>query len=106
MIDPLAWPNFVAFSAQTAIIALVALVLPGLFRITAAGFRYTFWRLILLVCLLMPLLQTPRAVPAEARDPFASGPQASDMAPPAAPAASRSADVTLMVMVLVVAGAL
>ena len=49
--------NVVAYCAQAAIVILVCAGLPRLLRLTAPTAQYVFWRVLLLVCLALPLLQ-------------------------------------------------
>jgi TonB family protein len=59
--------NVVAYIAQAAIVAIAAMALPPLLRISSSRLRYGFWRATLVVCLILPWLQVPRSpsLPAE-----------------------------------------
>ena len=52
--------NFLAYSAQVAVIVLVCAGLPRVFGLRAPGVLYLFWRLVLLVCLALPFVQPLR----------------------------------------------
>jgi TonB family protein len=106
MIDSLALGNLLAFSAQAAIIATVALVLPMLLRINSAGLRYAFWRAMLGVCLALPWLQARQVVPAEEiLQPIATAGRSSEIGSSINSAASATLDPALIVIAIVVAGA-
>ncbi|HEX5107189.1 MAG TPA: M56 family metallopeptidase [Vicinamibacterales bacterium] len=61
--DSIVFANVAAHSAQVALIIGVASLLPWLFRIDAPSFRYVYWRALLALCLLLPLLQGWQAAP-------------------------------------------
>jgi TonB family protein len=63
MMDVLTLANVIAYSAQVACIAALATCLWTLLRINDADLRYAYWRVVLSLCLLLPLFQ-PRRVPA------------------------------------------
>ena len=50
-------PNLFAWTAQVAIVVAAAALAARLLHVDAAGARYTRWRLVLLVCLALPVLQ-------------------------------------------------
>jgi TonB family protein len=54
--------NLFAASLQVLCIAGAAGAIAALVRVSAAGVRYTFWRVVLLLCLAWPWLQTPQPV--------------------------------------------
>ena len=54
--------NVVAYVAQVAIVVLVCAGLPRLLGLRAPGVQYLFWRMVLLVCLTLPLVQPWRPV--------------------------------------------
>ena len=59
--------NLLPWSLQAAGVVAVAGLLPWLFRLDAAGVRYTYWRGVALLCLALPWIQTyQRARPATA----------------------------------------
>lgn len=64
--------NLVAYAAQVGIVVLVCAGLPRIFRLRAPGVQYAFWRLVLLVCLALPLVQPWR--PQEIREEPVSRP--------------------------------
>jgi TonB family protein len=106
MIDPLAFGNFVAFSAQSAVIAAAALALPMLLRITSAQLRYSFWRAVLAFCLLLPWLQPWRSVPSpDIAQPLAGTTTTIEVIPPTS-ASLPFLDPVLLIVILVLAGAL
>jgi TonB family protein len=49
--------NLLAYSAQVACVAALGSLLAALIRIDVAAVRYAYWRALLLLCLLLPLLQ-------------------------------------------------
>ena len=53
--------NVLAYCAQAAVLILVCAGLPRVLRLTAPTAQYVFWRLLLLVCLALPLLQPWRS---------------------------------------------
>jgi TonB family protein len=63
--DLLTLPNLAAYSAQVVVLIALAGALSRVLRIDAAPVRYGFWRTVLAICLLLPLLQD-RQVPAAA----------------------------------------
>lgn len=63
--DLLTVPNLAAYSAQVVVLIALATALSWVLRIDAAPVRYGFWRTVLTICLLLPLLQD-RQVPAPA----------------------------------------
>jgi TonB family protein len=50
--------NLLPWSLQAAGVAAAAALLPWLFRLDAAGVRYTYWRSVALLCLALPWIQT------------------------------------------------
>lgn len=64
MMAPPLIANVAAYSAQVACIAALGSVLPLLLRIDAAAVRYTYWRALLALCLVLPWLQGRRAATA------------------------------------------
>jgi beta-lactamase regulating signal transducer with metallopeptidase domain len=53
--------NVLAYTAQIMLLVLVCAGLPRLLALRSAGVQYAFWRVLLVVCLVLPLLQTRRA---------------------------------------------
>ena len=49
--------NFVAYCAQVTLLILLCAGLPRLIRLSSPVAQYAFWRLLLVVCLALPLLQ-------------------------------------------------
>src|SRR5262249_34678023 len=56
-------PNVIAYCAQIAIVVALCAGLPRLLGLRSPGVHYAFWRIVLAVCLALPLLQPWR--PAE-----------------------------------------
>jgi TonB family protein len=54
--------NVVAYTAQVALVILACAALPRLLGLRAPVVHYVFWRLVLLVCLALPLIQPWRAL--------------------------------------------
>ena len=65
MIDHTVLGNLFAWACQVALIAIVAASMLPLLRIDAPSLRYAWWRLVLAVCLLLPIVQPWRAVEIE-----------------------------------------
>src|SRR5688572_11797358 len=53
--------NLVAWTSQTIVIAALAALLSWVIKVDAAGIRFAYWRAVLLLCLLLPLLQGRQA---------------------------------------------
>jgi TonB family protein len=53
--------NFIAYTAQVALVVALSAGLPRVMGLRAPGVHYVFWRLVLLVCLTLPVLQPWRA---------------------------------------------
>jgi protein TonB len=69
MIDPAFLSNLFAWACQVAIITAIAALLLRVLRIDAPTIRYACWRLVLAVCVALPLLQPWKViVPAIERD--------------------------------------
>ena len=49
--------NFLAYCAQVTILVLVCAGLPRLLGLRSPGVQYAFWRTLLVVCLLLPIVQ-------------------------------------------------
>ena len=49
--------NVLAYAAQVTIVVIVCAGLPRLLRLRSPAVQYAFWRMVLLVCLLLPILQ-------------------------------------------------
>ncbi len=54
--------NVVSYSAQIAILVAVCAALPRALRVSSPGLQYAFWRLLLAVCLVLPLVEPWRRV--------------------------------------------
>lgn len=54
--------NVFAYSAQIATLAIASAIFVALLRVQSAGLRYGYFRLLLALCLLLPLLQTPQPI--------------------------------------------
>lgn len=50
-------PNAVAYLAQVTIVVLICAGLPRLLGLRSPGVHYAFWRIVLVVCLLLPIVQ-------------------------------------------------
>jgi TonB family protein len=57
--------DVIAFSAQVAFIVAIATIVALIVRIDAAAVRYQYWRALLALCLLLPLLQRRQTWPME-----------------------------------------
>lgn len=99
--DILSLPNLAAWSIQVCVVVLLAAGLMAAARIDAAGVRYAFWRGVLALCLVLPLVQ-------ERQPAAAAGSVTIDMAVtavvPASPAARRPTDWTSAVLFVIAAG--
>src|SRR5215470_4359985 len=62
--------DVVAFSAQLACVIALAGLLSLIVRIDRAGFRYQYWRAVLLVCVFLPWLQGRQPAAAQAVETF------------------------------------
>ena len=103
--ETLALGNLVAYSAQVVCVVGLATLLWALLRIDAAPVRYGYWRAILALCLLLPLLQGRQAPPpAPAATAAVVGAQlaAAEAASPATPA---SISWTAAIIPILVCGA-
>jgi TonB family protein len=49
--------NFLAYVAQVTLIVLVCAGLPRLLKLRSPGVQYAFWRTLLVICLLLPIVQ-------------------------------------------------
>lgn len=49
--------NVVSYSAQLAILVLACAALPRVLRVRSPGLQYLFWRLLLVLCLLLPVVE-------------------------------------------------
>jgi TonB family protein len=63
--DPLTLTNIGAYSTQVMLLVGLATAVGGLLRLDVASVRYGYWRTVLAICLLLPLLQG-RQLPATA----------------------------------------
>jgi TonB family protein len=70
--ETIAIPNVIAFIAQVCVIVLAAALLLRLLHIASPGTRYFCWRLVLVVCLAMPLLLQRTATPPVIETPDAA----------------------------------
>jgi len=102
-------PNLVAWFAQIAVLVAVCAGLPRLLRLRSPGIQYVFWRVLLVVCLLMPIVE-PRVPAQMVSVPAPAG--AALLAPGtdaalalAAPAAPASIDWWTVAAVTIAAGA-
>jgi len=87
MIDHTTISNAASWFAQIAVVAIIAGLLPWLFRLHAPDVRHAYWRAVLVICLALPWLQG-RAARAAATTPLL---QAGDVAPAPAQAAAVTA---------------
>ena len=76
--------NFVAYAAQLTIVVLACAGLPRLLGLRAPGPQYAFWRTVLAVCLLLPIVQPWRPHVME----FVPAPDQGTAFPSAAPPAA------------------
>ena len=88
-------PNLVAYAAQVTIVVLACAGLPRLLGLRSPGVQYAFWRTLLVLCLLLPIVQPwrPAAMvfvpgPIQAPPAVAAGPPA---LPPGAGATNQTA---------------
>lgn len=49
--------NFLAYAAQVTIVVVVCAGLPWLLRLRSPGLQYAFWRTLLVLCLVLPIVQ-------------------------------------------------
>jgi TonB family protein len=54
--------NVFAYSAQIATLAIASAIFVALLRVQSAGLRYGYFRVLLALCLLLPILQTPQPI--------------------------------------------
>lgn len=85
--------NLLAYAAQVTIIVLACAGLPRLLGLRSPGVQYAFWRTLLLICLLLPIVQPWQTaemvvVPAPSQ-PSTSVSAAPPTAGPRAPATAR-----------------
>ena len=75
MIDRTVVGNLFAWACQVGLIAIVAACMLSLFRVDAPSLRYAWWRLVLVVCLLLPAVQPWRVIemPPPAPEPMSAG---------------------------------
>jgi TonB family protein len=100
MIDQLSIANVIAWSLQVLVVAAVGLALPPLLRLDAPGVRYTYWRVLLTICFVLPFVQPRRAVTAIAT---AAQPHAADVTVTTSVAAGvTSATINWIVIALLI----
>jgi TonB family protein len=75
--------NVTAWTLQTGALALAGTILPRVLRLDVPTIRHAYWRTLLLVCLLLPFIQTWHALP-----PSTSLPMNGDLSIVSAPVAS------------------
>ena len=61
---PMVLSNFVAYVAQIAVLVIACAGLPRLLGLRVPGVQYAFWRVVLLVCLILPVVQAWKPVAA------------------------------------------
>jgi TonB family protein len=96
--------NFLASSAQIALIATIASVALWALRLRAPGVRYTYWRIVAVLCLSLPWMQphvTARAGSVTVVESIATA-----GSPASATPLSLHADLVLMAVLVLAAGAL
>lgn len=98
--------NILAASGQAAIVVAVASLLLWLLRVRTPGVRYAYWRLVALLCLILPLVQPYRrwsgAITTDVLGIGAVAPQPATVAAGASP----HGDMALIVTLAIAAGAL
>ncbi|HEX6465036.1 MAG TPA: M56 family metallopeptidase [Vicinamibacterales bacterium] len=55
--------NLVSYSAQVAVLIVACAALPRALRVRSPGLQYLFWRVLLVTCVFLPLVQPWHAVP-------------------------------------------
>src|SRR5262245_50830655 len=68
--------NLAAWSLQIACVAAVACALPWIFRLRAPDVRHAFWRSVVALCVLLPLVQGRAALPSQPASPASFTPAA------------------------------
>lgn len=63
MIDQMFMANLLAWSGQVTLITAAAAGLVSLLRVSAPGLRHAWWRVVLAICLLLPIVQPWRSAP-------------------------------------------
>ncbi len=89
MTTPLWFSNLVFWSAQVALLALAAALLPRLFQIRQPRVLLVYWRALLAVSLLLPALQPWHRLPGAAAMIITTDDSAVRIIPASTPAASR-----------------
>ena len=92
----IALSNLVAWSVQVGMLTLMAVVVTRIVQVDAPAVRYAWWRAVLVVCLLLPVIQpwqrpvlvTTEVLPVDWTAPASPGP-AARAAPVQAPAVAR-----------------
>jgi protein TonB len=102
--DTLTLTNLAAYSAQVVSIVLVATAVAALMRIDVPGLRYIFWRGVLALCLLLPLLQARQTPQRPAAGSVSVETGIAVSVTPSGPARS-SVDWTALAVPLLAAGA-
>src|SRR5215207_10451127 len=57
MVETLTLANIAAYSAQVICVVALSTILAWVLRLDVPAIRYGFWRMVLALCLLLPLLQ-------------------------------------------------
>jgi TonB family protein len=83
--------NLLAYSAQLAFVVAIGCALPGLLRLDTPVVRFFYWRMLVLLCLALPFVQSKQAVEMSAPGRAAVGASLSAVAPPDAAAVARAA---------------
>jgi TonB family protein len=103
MISPHIIENLLPWSLQAAGVVVAAALLPWLFRLDAAGVRYTYWRAVALLCLALPWMQTyQRARPAATNATIAV--TATTASTPSAPAVASVASWGTIALAVIAIG--
>jgi protein TonB len=96
--------NFLASSAQIALVVFLASAALGVLRLRAPGVRYMYWRIVALLCLSLPWMQ-PRLASRAASITVVEGIATTGSSTPAT-VASLHADVVPIALLVLVAGAM
>jgi TonB family protein len=99
-------PNLLAYSAQIALVVGIGTLAAGVLRIDAAAVRYTYWRLLLVLCLVLPWLQGRQSPPAGAAASTITTVESTALFVTGSTAADAGADWMSVLGALIVVGAM